>query len=207
MEEGKPIFKFKKTNAKLVGGINILDTNVYDYLEARGFASEVKFLHIKKMWNIVETQDELDKNMNVVKPGVRRQPEFHVIRGFIKDGKLVAEKTQVLKGLDIANITDKYSGFLRECMSQGWKRDKDMYDYFGRTEATPTYHMAANNTGFNMNGLFDAAKTYNPPTQQQMNEEAAKRAAENAKLVQDQESTTKSNPNLFKRILKTIKIG
>lgn len=198
MEEGKPIFKFKKTNAKLVGGINVLSTDVYDYLEARGFASEIKFLHIKKMWNITETQDELDQNMNVTRPGVRRQPEFHVIRGFIKDGKLVAEKTQVLKGLDMASITDKYSGFLRECMSQGWKRDKDMYDYFGKTEASPTYHMATNSTGFNMNAFGDM-KAYNPPQ--------AKTPAQTQTLGQQLDAEPPAKSNIFKRILKTIKIG
>lgn len=211
--EDKPIFKFKKTNAKLVGGINALSTDLYDYLETNGWVKEVKFLHVKKMWNVEETQDELDQNMNVVKPGIKRKPEFHVIRGFLKDGKLVAEKTQVLVGTSIMGIEEKYAGFLRECMSQGWKKDEAMYSYFNKTGSNPTYHIASNNSsntaGFDLRDFSGDAKLHMPPTktQQQIEIEAAQRAAENALLTQSGVQTPKSNKNIFQRILKTIKIG
>lgn len=196
--EDKPVFKFKKINAKLVGGINVLGPNTYDYLEAKGFASEVTFMHIKKMWTLVETEDVLDQNMNVTSPGIKRKPEFHIIRGFIKDGKLVAEKTHVIKSDSVMGIEEKYSGFLRECLSQGWKIDNDMYDYFGKTNISPTYHMAANHPQFGSGGFGGDMKIHVPPQAQTQTQTIGQQL--------DVEPTPKSNTNVFQRILKTIKI-
>jgi hypothetical protein len=205
--EDKPIFKFKKTNTKLVGEINVLSTDLYDYLEGRGFANEIKFLHIRKMWNIIETADKLVEN----------KPEFHIVRGFFKEGKLVAEKTNIIKSNNIQGILEKYSGFLRECINQGWKKDQSMYEYYynstGNLISSPTYHMVSNNSsdslGFDLRSYSGDAKLHMPAegkSQAQIEEEVFKWATENTRLTQLNTQKSKSNTNILQRILKTIKI-
>jgi hypothetical protein len=205
--EDKPIFKFRKTNTKLVGEINVLSTDLYDYLEGRGFANEIKFLHIRKMWNIIETADKLVEN----------KPEFHIVRGFFKEGKLVAEKTNIIKSNNIQGILEKYSEFLRECINQGWKKDQSMYEYYynstGNLVSSPTYHMVSNNSsdslGFDLRSYSGDAKLHMPAkgkSQAQIEEEVFKWATENTRLTQLNTQKSKSNTNIFQRILKTIKI-
>ena len=134
----KPIFKFKKAEVKMLGDFNVLSIDEYDLLCKKGFMNEVEFIHIRKLWNIEETADELDSDGNVVTPGNKAKPIYGIVKGFSKDGKFIVTDTHSYGESTFTQIHTRYVNALTALIDLGWKKDDS--NYIGDKPIKPVYY-------------------------------------------------------------------
>lgn len=187
MENEKSIFKFKRAEVKLIGEFNLLSNDEYDLLIRRGFIDEVNFIHIRKLWNIIETTDQLDEDGNITTPGNKPQPVYQIVTGFMKDNKFIITNTYTYSDRTFTGIYSKYRNILISFLDDGWIKDKS--NYIDDKPIKPAYFKNEKSVGFS---LEDYIKNSEPiPQVQAMPSQASKAVAPK---------------NVLHKILRNIKI-
>ena len=153
MEE-KPIFKLKKSNV-IVGGIDVNGPSEWELLIKHDTHDLPKFIHFQKMWNILETEDEVDENGQILKPGIKQQPVVRYFMGFIKDEKFVVTTQNAVSAMNFHDAYKKLKAMLEGKVADGFKKDEQ--GYAGAYAACPQYYsnertpMTGMNSMSNMN--------------------------------------------------------
>ncbi len=131
-ENKPPLFKLKKSS-KTVGGFDTNDENEWAFLVKHNYNDLPNFIHLRKMWNIVETPDELDADGNLKKKGIQQSSTIKMYSGFIKDGNFIVTNNQTIIRITFHDIRKAYINTLVTYTEAGYVKDDTI-------SGTPIYY-------------------------------------------------------------------